>query len=165
MNRFTFFICITITCTATPAAAATTSLCTSGEAEIFNATLKGTGEIVSVCANSTDKAKWLQFRMGEAGKVEMIFPKKHSGSLKKFVLRRYTRPQTTYLKLEFDDNGKNYAIFESFDAMESPREASSLRIRSLADGHDISETDLERTSEPLNLMRLEDQVKTGEFDE
>ncbi len=164
MKRLALMACVVAAFSA-PAGAAEVGHCASDEVAIFNAALAGSGEIVSLCADSADAPTWLQYRMGNAGSVEMVFPEDRAGSLKKFTLRRYTRPQTTYLKLEFDDGGKNYAIFETFDAMEDPRESSSLRVRSLVDGHDISETDLVRTTEPLNIMRLEDHVTTGEFDE
>ena len=145
--------------------AADGSHCTGSESAVFSATLQGSDSIISLCADNADAASWLQARIGKPGEPEVVFPAKKSGSLKKFTVRRYTRPQTTYLKLEFDHDGRNYAVFEFFDALSDPREGSNLRIRRISDGSDLSDTPLERASDPLSLMRLENQVTTAEFDE
>jgi len=164
MNRLALPICALLAF-AVPASAMAEGLCTSDEVAIFNATMKGGDRVVSLCADHADKATWLQARMGRGGQVGRTFPETRAGSLKKFVFRRYTRPRTTYLKLEFDTGGRNYTIFESFDGSENPPDASSLRIRSLAGGNEISDTELVRTTPPLNLMRLENRVTTKDFDE
>lgn len=150
---------------ATPAAAE--SLCAAGESVWFDARAKGGETRISVCGapKVNDQVAWLQFREGVPGTVKFAWPEERAGSMRKFTLRRYTRPRTTYLKFHFQIDGIDHAILEGHEADFDPPTSVSYRVMRVADETVLSETDLEPTTEELSLMGLEYHVRSAEFDE
>lgn len=141
------------------------SHCESGEKAWLNASVAATGKIVSVCGSSAAEAGWLQYRYGRPGDAELVYPENQNGSLAAFTLRRYTRPQTTYLKLEFTNDGYTYAILEGFDGSASPRQSADLRVKRNSDGKEVVNTPLALTTQPMAVMHLEDRIVSKPFDE
>jgi len=136
--------------------------CGAGETVWFNAAVKDSDKVVSICGG-TD---WLAYRFGKPGKVELTVPKRRKGSLEAFTLRRYTRPQVTYLKLEFANGGFVYAIHDDFDGEAgTPEEAVSLTVTKDGAEEPAATFDLVPSTEPLNLMGLEDKVQAAPYDE
>ena len=95
----------------------------------------------------------------------MQFPSDHQGSLRVFTVRRFTRPGTTYLKLEFDSGGYNYAILDYYEVGADPESETLLRVRRKSNEDDVASFDLTVQGESLGIMRLEDRVRTEPFDE
>lgn len=141
------------------------SHCEPGEKTWLNAAVTKTGKIVSVCGSNAADAGWLQYRFGEPGDTELVYPENRKGSLAAFTLRRYTRPQTTYLKLEFTNDGYTYAILEGFDGSASPQASADLRVKRNSDGKEIVNSPIELTTEPMAVMQLEGLVVSKPFDE
>jgi hypothetical protein len=148
-------------------AGAAESHCGEGETVWFSAAVEGSSKLVSICGSASLEAEgaWLEYRFGRPGEIELRFPAESAGSLSAFTIRRYTRPRTTYLKLEFDNGGYNYAILEGHQADEDPQSTASLRVRRQSDGKDVADLDLVMSTEPLIMMRLENRVRTEPFDE
>jgi hypothetical protein len=146
---------------------AAASHCGTGETIYFNAAVDGSPKIVSLCGSASleGDGAWLEYRFGAPGHVELQYPSANADLMSAFTVRRYTRPRTTYLKLEFDNGGFNYAILEGHGADEDPQSTASLRVRRLSDGEDVTDLDLVMSTEPLSIMQLEYKVRTEPFDE
>jgi hypothetical protein len=88
------------------------TLCTHEDWVVFNAVSDVDAKLVSVCLSEGDDSypSHLTFRYGTAEKVEFSYPEKAERSFDAFLLRRYTRPQTTYLKFEMTRDGRTYAV-------------------------------------------------------
>lgn len=146
---------------------ASSGLCGAGETAWFSAAVEGSEKTVSICGSASleGSGAWIDYRFGKPGQIELQFPPKPSGSLDVFTVRRYTRFRTTYLKLEFDNGGYNYAILEFHEVDADPEYSATLRVRRNSDGNDVASFKLIPQSEPLNIMRLENHVRTEPFDE
>jgi len=146
---------------------ASASHCGAGETIYFNAAVDGSPKVVSLCGSASleGNGAWLENRFGEPGDVELRYPSGNADPMSTFTIRRYTRPRTTYLKLDFSNKGYTYAILEAFDADEDPQSNVSLRVRRDSDGKDVADLDLVMSTEPLNIMLLENKVRTEPFDE
>ncbi len=140
------------------------TLCTGEDWVVFNAVSQKNAKIVSVCMTEGDDTTpgHLTYRYGAPGKPELVFPKAAKGSVRQFTSRRYTRPQTTYLKFEFTTKGFNYEIFDGADGDETYTE---LRVVRVSDGKTVAEHPLTPNTDTLSLMELEEIVKTAPFDE
>ena len=141
--------------------------CGPGETVWFNAALDGSSKTVSICGSSKLDGgdAWLQYRFGRPGRVELAFPEKPAGNMSAFTYRRYTRPGTTYLKLDFKNGGYTYAILEGFDDQADTPSSATLRVTRDSDGTEVAKHNLNMSTEPLNIMRLEYKVTTKPFDE
>lgn len=139
--------------------------CTAGQTAWFSAAVKGSDKVVSLCGSlaSNGKPGWLEYRFGRPGAVELRYPDKRTGSLRAFTYRRYTRPRTTYLRLEFTRDGLRYAIDEAFEADMSPQSSVSLNVVRSSDGKEVASYRLTPETEPLRMMRLEDKVPTRPY--
>ena len=129
--------------------------------------MEETKKVVSICgsADLEGNGVWIEYRFGKPGNIEMRFPADPSAAREEFIVRRYTRAGTTYFKLEFEKGGYNYAILEGAEVGGDPEYAATLRVRQISDGTDVAEFELSRVSDPFNLMKFEDRVRTEPFDE
>jgi len=155
--------------TATPPAAGaeTAHLCEAGETVWLAARTMESGDLLSLCGvrDPADKASWLQFRLRRPGVAELRVPADTVRSVQAFTIRRYTRPRTTYLKLEIAGAGHRYVILEDFEADRTPPYGAWLRIVNAADGATVSSEKLRMLTEPLNMMRLELFVLSEPYNE
>ncbi|MEM7058669.1 MAG: hypothetical protein AAF557_13840 [Pseudomonadota bacterium] len=140
------------------------TLCTGEDWVVFNATSQKNGKLVSVCMTEGDDstANHLTYRYGKPGNVELTYPAVAQGSAKKFTARRYTRPQTTYLKFEFTTKGYNYEIHDGGEGNDTYTGLSVIRV---SDGKTIAEHGLIPDTKSLSLMQLEDLVRTAPYDD
>ena len=82
---------------------------------------------------------------------------------KTFVLRRYTRPQTTYLKFEFTSkDGRRVAIYDDFAEGEND---TRVAISESTDASEPAAATHVAPSEPLSIMALEPVVSAQPYDE
>lgn len=165
MNFALFFMAIIAALSATSANAAT--LCSIDETAWLNAKIEGTDKLVTLCGmvSADGVPTTLQIRIGKPGRMEKRAPAVDRTSLKRFTYRRYTRPRTTYLKLEVTQGDLNYAILERFEADETPQSSTTLRITKASGGKEVSSETLLPSTEPLQIMKLEAHVKNAPFDE
>lgn len=79
-----------------------------------------------------------------------------------FTIKRYTRPQTTYLKFEFKNNLMTGVIYDAYDNGET-----STSLKEIPAGANTTprEIELKPKTEALSLMALEGVVQTLPFDE
>lgn len=140
------------------------TLCTGEDWVVFNAVSRKNGKIVSICVSEGDDTmpSHLTYRFGHPGQAELVFPAARQGSEAQFVIRRYTRPQVTYLKFEFTANGHN---FEILDGGEGADIYTELRVIRLSDGKIVAAHPLQPQTEHLSLMQLEGWVPSAPFDE
>lgn len=140
------------------------TLCTGEDWVVFNATSDRTGKIVSVCMMEGDHTTpgHLTYRYGRPGQPELVYPESATGSVKRFTIRRYTRPQTTHLKFEFTDRGFNHEILDGGEGAETYAE---LRVVRISDGTVVASHPLTPDTKHLSLMALENIVPTAPFDE
>jgi len=143
------------------------NLCGPGETVWFGAALKGTGQLVSLCGlpPAAGAPGWVEFRKGKPGAIDLRYPAERAGSFKKFLYRRYTRPRTTYLKIEFARDGLAYAILEFFEADRVPPSSVSFRVSRQSDRTEISSSVLRMRTPDLQMMRLEEYLPTAPFNE
>ncbi len=141
------------------------TLCAGEDWVVFNATSNTNGKIVSICMTEGDNStpSHLTYRFGRPGAVELVYPASGASWSEKFTYRRYTRPGTTYLKLEFTNNGYNYEVLEGYD--ENEGQYTGLRAVRVDDGEIVTEHQLTPATESLSLMELENLVRTEPFDE
>ena len=140
------------------------TLCTGEVWVVFNAVSEQNGTIVSVCMMEGDDTTpgHLTYRYGASGKPELVFPAARARSPEQFIIRRYTRPQVTYLKFEFENGGFNYEIHDGGEGDETYTE---LRVVRTSDGEVIAEHPLVPDTDHLSLMALEGLVPSAPFDE
>lgn len=140
------------------------TLCTNEDWVVFSAVSDMSGKVVSICMSEGDDTtpSHLTYRFGRPGDVELLYPSGAAGSKDAFMLRTYTRAQTSYLKFEFRNGGFDYAILEGYDG---DMEDIALRVTRLSDNKVISLQSLTMQTEPLTLMQLDGFVPTGPFDE
>ena len=82
---------------------------------------------------------------------------------KTFTLRRYTRPQTTYLKFEFTSkDGRRVAIYDDFADGET---GTRVKLSTATDTSDPTPAAHVPPSEPLAIMALEPVVSAQPYDE
>lgn len=127
---------------------AESGLCTAQETTFFKARIAGQDTFVSLCgppgAGRTDSGRadrnpaWLQLRVGNEHGAELVYPRWKHRSLKAFTYRRYTRPRTSYLKLAFEMDGREYAIHESHTPDRTPVSSVSFRVRRVSDKVELS---------------------------
>jgi hypothetical protein len=162
----TVFLCAVST--AAPVSVAAAGLCADDERTWFSAEVESSDDLVALCGpEAVDGVlAWLQFRQGPPGQAALAWPEKRAGSINAFTIRRYTRPRTTYLKLDFDRGNETYAILEGFeDVGGATMHDVGLRIRRDRDETTDKNFELKPTTEPLVLMRLESFVPSAPFDE
>lgn len=82
---------------------------------------------------------------------------------KAFVIRRYTRPQTTYLKFEFTaQDGRRYTIYDDFD---NGQASTRVAWKKPSEGAGAEPADFVSVAAPLMLMSLEAVVSVQPYDE
>ena len=140
------------------------TLCTGEDWVIFNARSIVSNKYVSVCMTEGDDSTpgHLTYRYGQPGAVELFHPEQAQRSAQAFTLRRYTRPQVTYLKFEFTRGGYNYEILEG---SEGATTETFLRVVRVSDGKTVLEHALTPNMSSGSLMELEGFVPSAPFDE
>lgn len=60
--------------------------CVAEENVFFSCPIKGSNKVLSLCGGSDESGipSWLQYRFGNLGAAELVFPAKRAGSLQKF---------------------------------------------------------------------------------
>lgn len=140
------------------------TLCTHEDWIVLNGISDEDGRIVSVCVNEGDDSHpgHLTLRYGTPEKVDFTYPAEAEGSFDRFVLRRYTRPQTTYLKFETTHGGLNYEVLAGG---EETVFGAGFRIVDTDTGTVLRDHDLTLDTMPYGLMALEGLVPGAPFDE
>ena len=145
------------------------TLCHADETAVFDCVIAHSAKRLSVCSSKAldDKNGYLQYRFGRPGQVELEFPKDRHGSQSAFRYTRYTRPQVTYLTLEFRTGGYVYSLTEDYNAEDNPPvTAASVTVTPLEDaegGHRSVELEC-RVPFKGSLISLEDVVPRGDED-
>jgi hypothetical protein len=103
------------------------SLCEKTEHTIFSCRTKTTaknpsasGKIVSLCASpdlSRDRG-YLQYRFGLPGKIALQFPSSHTGTQQMFQYTHYMRYQVDLTEINFQIDGYEYQIFDTYNGEE-----------------------------------------------
>ena len=151
------------------ASAADASLCPAGDKVWYEADAEGAGLRIAVCSRPAAG--------DEVGKISVYSGKKTASGFertvlaeaggkdraKTFTLRRYTRPQTTYLKFEFTAaDGRYVAIYDDFAGGETD---TRVKLSKASDTSDPMTAAHVPPSEPLSLMALEAIVSAQPYDE
>ena len=99
------------------------TLCQQDETVLFTCRLKDGKKIVSLCGSTTLTAVdgYLQYRFGEAGKVELEFPRQRQETQKLFRYSHYFRYQVERTAVSFDNNGYRYTIFDNYEGDTQPK--------------------------------------------
>ncbi len=160
------FLTLLLFC-ASPSMAADTSLCAASEKVWFNAQVKESSQLVSLCGAAPVRGTvaWLQFRMGVPDDLSVIWPLGREGSARAFTLRRYTRFRTTYLKFEFRIGDQEFAILEDDVSEDTPQYSLRLRVRKAPGETELANHRLKSISKPLAMMRLGNHIRSLPYDE
>jgi hypothetical protein len=99
------------------------TLCQQDEKVFFSCPLKEGKKIVSLCGSTslTTTEGYLQYRFGEAGKVELEFPRQRQETWKLFRYSHYFRYQVERTTVSFDNNGYRYMIFDHYEGDTQPK--------------------------------------------
>lgn len=95
--------------------------CAEQEATVFGCVLES-GAFLSVCASEPLGASggYVQVRVGPLGQPSVVFPPEEQG-VEGLVFDRYTRPQVTYTRLYFEQDGRRYEVFDEAHYGETAR--------------------------------------------
>ena len=105
------------------------SLCALTERIIFSCrtkaakrTVSAVGRIVSLCASPdlTRERGYLQYRYGMPGKVELEFPGSRTATQQMFQYTHYMRFQVDLSEINFQIDGYEYQIFDTYNGEEKP---------------------------------------------
>ena len=164
-----FGLLVTASVCFTSSAAAEESLCPSGdkiwyEAETVDADLR-----IAICSHpaADDEVGRIAAYIGTKGSSgserTLLAEADGKDRAKTFVLRRYTRPQTTYLKLTFTSkDGRRVAIYDDFAEGESD---TRVALSESTDASEPAPATHVAPSEPLSIMALESVVSAQPYDE
>ena len=99
------------------------TLCQQGETVLFSCRLKDGKKIVSLCGSTSLTAAegYLQYRFGEAGQVELEFPRQRQETRKLFRYSHYFRYQVERTAVSFDNNGYRYTVFDNYEGDTQPK--------------------------------------------
>ena len=105
-----------------PPALQANSLCLRDEKIVFSCAVKRTAKIISLCASKDlDKERgYLQYRFGLPGKIELEFPKLRTGTQQQFRYSHYSRAQVDLTEINFNIDGYEYSIFDTYNGEEKP---------------------------------------------
>src|SRR4030095_14047035 len=80
------------------------------------------GKLVSLCASPdlTREKGYLQYRYGLPGKIELEFPASRTGSQQMFQYTHYLRYQVDLTEINFQIDGYEYQIFDTYNGEEKP---------------------------------------------
>ena len=109
-----------------PSALQPNSLCVKDEKIIFSCLVRHPAKVVSLCG-SKDLAKergYLQYRFGLPGKVELEYPKDRQAMQDKFHYTHYFRYQVDLTEINFNINGYEYQIFDTYNGEEKTKISS-----------------------------------------
>lgn len=156
---------------ALPALAQDASLCGPHEKAWFEALGPGGRSAFAVCSEPDDadpigtiRAKQASLISSGMNEPRTIVVAEASGEERAavFEIRRYTRPQTTYLKFSFRNDRIAVTIYDDYDNGET---ASRLVETPLDGDAEPAELVLRPETEPLSLMGLEAVVASLPYDE
>jgi hypothetical protein len=80
--------------------------------------------MASLCGSprlSADEG-YLQYRFGQANKVELTFPRQRTASLKQFRYAHYFRYQVDRTEISFEREGYTYTLFDSYEGDRKPQQ-------------------------------------------
>lgn len=145
-------------------------VCTTAETTWFSAKVQGEDKFVSLCGpgGATGAGRdpaWLQFRLGNDRSAALVYPLTKRRPSRAFTYRRYTRPRTSYLKVEFIIGGLEHAILEFDTPDETPSSSVEYRVRRVSDRGELLSKKLVAGQAPLTLLRLERFMPRKPFNE
>jgi hypothetical protein len=115
---------------AVPSKLQANSLCARSEHVIFSCRVKHSAKrsqnsplkIASLCASADlDKESgYLQYRFGLPGKIELEFPNSRTGTQQMFQYTHYMRYQVDLTEINFQIEGYQYQIFDTYNGEEKP---------------------------------------------
>ena len=148
-----------------------TSLCGPQERVWFEASGPGGYSAFAVCSKpgggdpiGTISARQVLLVSSGMHKPKTVVVAEASGEdrAEVFEIRRYTRPQTTYLKFSFRNDRVAVTIYDDYDNGET----STRLVETPLDGNaEPVEIVLRPSTEPLSLMGLEGAVASLPYDE
>jgi hypothetical protein len=103
------------------------SLCSSSERTIFSCRIAGAKKVLSLCSSTALQVpeRYLQYRFGRAGSLEMQYPLQKAQSFKAFSAGHYFRAQVDRRRLSFINQGVRYTIFSDYEGEERPAQAEA----------------------------------------
>jgi hypothetical protein len=144
------------------------SLCAKTEHVIFSCRTKSkgkrsSGKIVSLCASPdlTREHGYLQYRYGLPGKIELEFPGSRTGTQQQFQYTHYMRYQVDLTEINFQIDGYQYQIFDTYNGEEKPPIAEQgVSVTAPGKTKDVSFTCVGRAK--ADYSNLEDVVNRYE---
>jgi hypothetical protein len=107
------------------------SLCRSEEQIFFSCPIAASVKTVSLCGSKTIDSRrgYIQYRFGQAGAVELQFPRDRANTQRVFRYAKYFRTQAERTEITFDNEDYRYILFDYYEGDVKPaiREAG-LRI-------------------------------------
>ena len=150
-------------------AAAEESLCPPGDKIWYEAETGDADLRIAICSrpaadDEVGKIAAYVGKKGSSGSQRTLLAEADGADrAKTFVLRRYTRPQTTYLKFEFTSkDGRRVAIYDDFAGGETD---TRVALSQSADPSEPAAASHVAPSEPLSIMALEPVISAQPYDE
>jgi hypothetical protein len=141
------------------------TLCSSSERTIFSCRIAGARKVLSLCSSPALHApeRYLQYRFGRAGALEMHYPLQRSQSIAAFTASHYFRAQVDRRRLSFSNQGVRYTIFSDYEGEERPAQAEAgVRINKTQQGS--SELTLRCKAPFVDHLADLDEIITPETD-
>jgi hypothetical protein len=102
--------------------------CGRGEDTEFSCKIKGSAKLASLCSGDLDSGqpdeRWLQYRFGVPGKIELRYPEQKAGSLQRFEGVYYSKYD--YLSYNFASGEALYEIQLSEEVGMAPKNKDGL---------------------------------------
>ncbi len=137
----------------------TPSHCARNEQVIFSCKIKGSKKVLSVCAAKSlgVPERYLQYRYGAQGSLELEFPARRAQSVEQFKTAHYFRARVDRREVTFTNNDVQYTVFTDYEGEESPpqREAG-VRVRK--GSADRDEKTLQCAAPYINHLQALDNV-------
>jgi hypothetical protein len=137
------------------------SHCSDSELVVFSCQIKSSKKYLSVCASRSldGTGRYVQYRFGPLGKMELEFPADRTNSVEQFKLTHYFRAKVDRRDLIFTNNNTKYVVFSHFEGEEMPpQNQAGVRIKDRSE-HTSAKTLLCASAFYDRLETLDDTVQ------
>ncbi len=141
------------------------SLCRSEEQIFFNCPIAASVKTVSLCGSKTIDSRrgYIQYRFGEAGAVELQFPRDRANTQRVFRYAKYFRAQVERIEITVDAEDYRYVLFDYYDGDVKPaiREAG---VRITRHSRNQQEGEIKCAGNPISKLGSLESILARDMD-
>jgi hypothetical protein len=141
------------------------SLCRSEEQIFFSCPIAASVKTVSLCGSKTIDSRrgYIQYRFGQAGAVELQFPRDRANTQRVFRYAQYFRAQAERTEITFDNEDYRYVLFDYYEGDVKPaiREAG---VRITRHGGNQRESEIKCAGYPISKLGSLESILARDMD-